>query len=159
MKARVDMQERASSVIGIFRNIENTQVAVRENESDLKKHLKSGVANSKDLEAWFKNIDLLVTEMAILDASLAVLEKVKDGRGSFMILKNGQGVDGHLKSVSKILSPARDDKKMTDKVIETWLDEKMKPHSRFKQVRPLPNPDDWFETIWAEFVKGEVFEK
>jgi len=166
VKARVMMQKRASSVIGIFRNIENTEAAIRQNAADLKKHLKSRVADNKDIEAWIKNIDLLVTERAILDASLAVLEKLDDGRGSFLILKNGQGFDAYLKAASaeykpqgRISSPSRDDRKMTDRVIETWFDEKMKPHSRFEQVRPLPNPDDWFETVWAEFEKDEVFEK
>jgi len=42
-------------------------------------------------------------------------------------------------------------------VIETWLDGKGRAHSEFVPVRPVPVTDDWFETVWTRFKKGEVF--
>jgi hypothetical protein len=46
-----------------------------------------------------------------------------------------------------------------DKVINTaYIPEEGKVVSAFRQVRPIPASDTWFEKVWREYREGEVFE-
>ncbi len=157
---RLKIQKRASATLGITRCIAGTRKAMAENMKQLRKHLSSGAADCPELRAWLKNIDLLITERAMLDASGKLLESLKQSRGSFICRKNSD-MDllhtGYIRAAENSRGGLRDSKVLTDMVIETWIDKKGNAHSEFVPVRPLPRPDDWFETVWAKYVKGEVF--
>jgi hypothetical protein len=132
-----------------------------ENMKQLQKHLSSCVKDRSEIWAWLKNIDLLITERAMLDASGKLLESLKQSRGSIIYQKKGD-MDlqhfGHVTTGENSKDRARNDKALTDMIIETWIDKEGEIHSEFVPVRPLPKPDGWFEAVWARFVKGEVFE-
>jgi hypothetical protein len=132
-----------------------------DNMKQLKKHLSSGIKNRSGIRAWLKNIDMLITERAMLDASGELLKTIKGSRGS-IIKKQKEKIDlchfGPDSAGKKTKDFVLDGKSLTDMVIETWLDKEGDAHSEFVPVRPLPEPDVWFEAVWARFVKGEVFE-
>jgi succinate dehydrogenase/fumarate reductase flavoprotein subunit len=151
------IQQRVSATLGIIRSGGMTEKAAAENALQLERHLSSGVKGMKDLRAWLKNIDLLIAERAMLDASMVLLGKVGGGRGSFMVSDKCdlQFEASSRRPRQKTIHGDR----LTSKVMETRIDGKGRPHSQFIPVRPLPSPDNWFEAVWARFRKGEVFRK
>ena len=155
---RLKIQKRASASLGIIRSVAGTKMAMSRNARQLQKTLSSGVKDLSEVKAWLKNIDLLITESAMLEASLKLLEKLRHGRGSFIYKENGNQNSGYLPAEGKSKNRLSENKALTDMVIETWLDGTGKVHSEFVPVKPVPNPVDWFETVWARFTKGEVFE-
>jgi succinate dehydrogenase/fumarate reductase flavoprotein subunit len=158
---RLKIQKRASATLGIIRSLAGTRKAMAENIKQLQKHILSGVKDRSEIRAWLKNIDLLITERAMLNASGKLLESLKQSRGSFIYQKKAN-MDlrhfGYVLAGGDSKGRARNDKALTDMVIETWIDKEGNAHSKFVPVRPLPKPDDWFEAVWARFMKGEVFE-
>jgi hypothetical protein len=158
---RLKIQKRASATLGIIRSLTETKKARAENMRQLRKNISSSIKDRSEIRKWLKNIDLLITERAMLDASGKLLESLKQSRGSFIYQKKGDMDLRHLGYVSSggnSKDRARNDKALTDMVIETWIDKEGDAHSEFVPVRPLPNPDGWFEAVWARFMKGEVFE-
>jgi succinate dehydrogenase/fumarate reductase flavoprotein subunit len=158
---RLKIQKRATAALGIIRSPAGTKKAMAQNVKQLQMHLSSGVKDRSEIRAWLKNIDLLITERAMLDASGKLLEGLDKSRGSIINKQKGKINRFHFGPDSegeKSVSNVRDDKALTDMIIETWLDKKGDAHSEFVPVRPLPEPDTWFEAIWARFIKGEVFE-
>ncbi|HEY9162541.1 MAG TPA: FAD-binding protein [Desulfomonilia bacterium] len=154
---RLNIQRRASSALGIIRSVAGTKKAMSSNEGQLRKHLSSGVKDLSEIREWLKNIDLLIAERAMLDASLKLLETLGQGRGSFVYRKNDNRDSGCIPAEKKSGSRLSKCKALTDMVIETWLDGKGRAHSEFVPVRPVPVTDNWFETVWTMFKKGEVF--
>ena len=155
---RLKIQKRVSASLGIIRSVAETKKAMSGNARQLHKHLSSGVKDLSEVRAWLKNIDLLVTERAMLDASLKLLERLKKSRGAFVYKEKGNQDSGYVPTEGKSKNRLSKDKALTNMVIETWLDGTGRVHSAFVPVRPVPEPQDWFETVWARFKKGEVFE-
>ena len=151
---REQIQKRATAALGIIRSVAGTKNALAENVKQLQKHLSSGVKDRPGIRAWLKNIDLLITERAMLDASELLLNKLERSRGGFVYEDLGECPRNDSFMPFRAISK----QSHSDKVIETWLDKKGDAHSEFVPVRALPEPDVWFEAVWARFVKGEVFE-
>jgi len=53
---------------------------------------------------------------------------------------------------------APEDPKFREKVLETLVRPDGKLENRWVQRRPLPESDVWFETAWARFRSGEVYQ-
>jgi succinate dehydrogenase/fumarate reductase flavoprotein subunit len=155
---RLIIQKRASSALGIIRSVAVTKKAMSVNAAQLQKHLSSGVKEMSDVREWLKNIDLLITERAMLDASIKLLESLGQGRGSFIYREKSNQDSGYVPTDGKSEDRLSQGKALTSKVIETWIDKEGNAHSEFVPVRPVPKSEDWFETVWARFKKGEVFE-
>ncbi len=158
VEERLKIQKRASSALGIIRGISGTKKAMSANSGQLRKHLSSGVKEISEVRAWLKNIDILIAERAMLDASLKLLESLRQGRGSFIYREKGNEDSVCIPAEGKSKSRPGKGKALTGMVIETWFDKRGNTHSEFVPVRPVPDPDDWFEAVWARFKKGEVFE-
>lgn len=158
VEERLKIQKRASSALGIIRSVAGTKKAMSANTGQLHKHFSSGVKEISEMRTWLKNIDLLITEKAMLEASLKLLENLGQGRGSFIYREKGNENSVCIQAEGKSKSRPGKGKALTGMVIETWFDKAGKVHSEFVPVRPVPVPEDWFESVWARFKKGEVFE-
>lgn len=155
---RLKIQKRVSSALGIIRSVSGTKKAISANSGQLYKHFSSGVKEISEVRTWLKNIDLLIAEKAMLDASLKLLENLRQGRGSFIYREKRNQDFGYVPTDEKFKDRLSQGKELTSKVIETWFNKAGKFHSEFVPVRPVPVPEDWFESVWARFKKGEVFE-
>ena len=84
-----------------------------------------------DLVSLHKRYDALVTQIAVLSAMVFSAEEI-GSRGSALMGGAASDFDFEFD-------------KHVDKVVTTRGDE-----SYFEDVRPLPDCDDWFETVWNE---------
>ena len=90
----------------------------------------------------------------------AVLFAVRSGvgsRGSAVVLDPG-GRPIHDK-LSKTWRIAEENMDYRPKVLETIVHAPGKVEHRWVDCRPIPESDTWFETAWAKFRKGEIYEK
>ena len=81
---RNSIQRRASSTLGIVRNIPVIDNAINENEEMIQIHLEGGIEDRSSLLAFLKNEDLLITERAFLESAKSLLSGLNGGRGPFL---------------------------------------------------------------------------
>ena len=96
------------------------------------------------------NYDTLVTRMAMLSAIDAYLADGGKSRGSFLVV----GPDGGSGGAGGI------DTAHAGSVLETRLlyrDGRIAAENRFVPVRPIPEEDNWFETVYNEYDGGARF--
>jgi hypothetical protein len=53
---------------------------------------------------------------------------------------------------------ASEDPSFREKVQETWFSNG-RVENRWVPRHPIPNPDTWFETAWARFRNGEIYDE
>jgi len=143
---RKKIQLEMSRFAGHLRDINE----MKRMSGELKQLLKdffsvSTVSCSYELPYLMKNRDLIITQLAVLSAIIKTAEEI-GSRGSSLVLSE-DGV-----SISELLpfryKPCNDLQEnclvITDKCQNGFI-------SRFKPVRPLPEPDNWFENVWNKF--------
>jgi len=96
--------------------------------------------------------DLVLAARGYLAALQAYLDRGGGSRGSYLVLEEaGTPLHPALPLRARAEQPEH-----RQEVIEvTWEGENF--WCRVVPVRPLPRPQDWFETIWQAFSRGEVF--
>jgi len=101
--------------------------------------------NISDLASAFENIDLLIAQHVYASAMENYIAAGGGSRGSYIILdENGvYGIPGSSKF-------ALDEGRLSRKIQEVYY----KPQNcdcKWEDVRPIPDNDDWFETVWREY--------
>jgi len=79
--------------------------------------------------AAYKNYDLLLTQIAVLSAMIFSAKEI-GSRGGAVV--DNKPLSANVRSFD-------------DRVVTTTHD-----GSKFEPVRPMPEPDDWFENVWNE---------
>ena len=105
-------------------------------------------ASGKDIPQWFKNRELLDLALAVADAMIFAAERY-GSRGSALVSESDD-----LLSPEPI--PEREEGRK--EVLLTRLDQNGKPVSSFRPVRPIPERELWFETVWKTY-REETEEK
>lgn len=154
---RETIQKRMSSSMGIIRSPKKIQQAIAENNKMRKDHANAGISEEKDLKAFLRNEDLLITEQAFLESAKALLKKLKGGRGSWLV---GE-VETLLPQLTGNQQSSDDvpDNSQNDQIIEYFLNEACEGKTRFVPVRPVPEPETWFEKVWKDFREGIYFKE
>lgn len=112
--------------------------------------------NKTDLRQTFKVRHLAFAHMAYLDAIRCMLENKVGSRGSSIVMDpNGVKVHEQLDERWKIQP---EDPSFKTKVLTTQFDGDRSIHQEWEDVRPIPETDGWFETTWAAFRNGEIYE-
>jgi hypothetical protein len=139
-KERDEMQNLMSKFAAHIRDINEVRALVPQFEKKLSEFFENNIIFDKtELNALFKNRDLLISAIALLKN--IEYSSAAGSRGSGLILaKNGERVLN--------FNYALGNGQFDDKVI---IYKNGKLHQT--DVAPIPNADDWFERVWKEFEK------
>lgn len=116
--------------------------------------------NASALELAFICRDTLYAQLALLSSIDAHIQAGGGSRGSYLIAI-AAGAPPSLK-----LPPAYrclpENKALREKLLYVGLQgqaDAISAHTRWEQCRPLPQNDDWFETAWARFRRGDYLKE
>ena len=91
-----------------------------------------------------------------LEAILFSLESGVGSRGSAVVLDpNGARIHDKLDAHWRI---APDNGDFKSKVLETDSSAEARVTNRWVDCRPIPESEAWFETAWASFRNGEIYD-
>lgn len=133
----------------------------REEAWDLFKRInqRMTVSNRDELPFAFRARDLCLTHALYLEAIFEYLEKNGKSRGSSLVLDhtgikpcNEMGDDWRFS-----LTPP--EAFVNRKILEVGLDENFEPAKHWVDIRPIPEEDGWFETIWHAYVQDQIIRK
>jgi succinate dehydrogenase/fumarate reductase flavoprotein subunit len=157
-EALEDLQTRMSRVGAHIRSLDELAAELPKARKLLDELYNHGCrcANKADLRQTFKVRHLAFAHLAYLDAIRFMLENKVGSRGSSIVMdSNGIKVHKQLKEKWKIQP---EDPSFRAKVLATQIDEDRSIHHKWEDVRPIPQTDGWFETIWAMFRNGEIYD-
>jgi hypothetical protein len=114
------------------------------------------VARRTEMAEAVKTQYLCFAHAVYLDAIRFAVESGVGSRGSAIVLDPG-GRRVH-DSLGPEWAAAPENEAFREKVQETEALPGGGARSRWVDRRPLPSPDAWFETAWARFRSGEVYD-
>ena len=109
-----------------------------------------------DLVAAIQNDHLCLTHVCFLEAIKTLIERGGGSRGSYVVLDE----DGDRSMETKRGSELRhrsENEALRHEILEVGVDQQRGVRVDPVPVRPLPQDDSWYETTWAEWMRGEVF--
>jgi len=141
-------QRRMSDNAAAIRNKENMLETLKETEKILGSLQDIvGVGKPSVVYMYYKLKDILVTQAAVLTALIDYSNTVGDTRGSSLYFdEKGELRDG-LEEIFRFTGEKGDARK---KVQETVL-ENGKFVSYWRDVRPIPSDEDFFENVWRQY--------
>jgi succinate dehydrogenase/fumarate reductase flavoprotein subunit len=114
------------------------------------------VKSWKDIPTAYQNRHLCLSHLVYLEAIREYLKQGGGSRGSYMVM------DPKGSQVLKILGDKwrykENNQSFDQKVQESTVTEKGTVTHKWVNVRPIPREEAWFENVWADFVKGKVFD-
>jgi succinate dehydrogenase/fumarate reductase flavoprotein subunit len=109
-----------------------------------------------ELAEALRNRQLCFAHAIYLEAILFTLRSGVGSRGSCIVLDpDGERVHDKLGEEWRI---APEEEGFRERVLETVATPDGKVQSAWVDRRPIPEADAWFETAWASFRSGEIFE-
>ena len=110
-----------------------------------------------DLVAAIQNDHLCLTHVAFLEAIKTLIERGGGSRGSYVILDEAGDCTMDTKRGSE-LRHRSENEELRKEILEVAVDGRRGVKVSPVPVRPLPDDDSWYETTWAEWMRGEIFE-
>ena len=154
---RAELQERMTRAGAHIRSIPALEAATTEAWEQHRRIRESGCAagSSSDLAECFKNRYLCFAHAVYLEAVLFALRSGAGSRGSAIALSNsGEHVHDKLDE-TWLMVP--ENSEFRGKVLETLADGKAVV-SEWVPRRPLPETNAWFETAWANYRQGGIYD-
>ncbi len=109
-----------------------------------------GAASTRDLPGSFKALDLALTHAIYLEAIGEYLERGGKSRGSYLV-PDASGRPPHpLLGGRWAFTLARPGDFVSANVLEVRLDGQGRVQKKWVPVRPVPRPEGWFESVWAD---------
>ena len=140
-------QRKMSDNAAAIRNADSMKATLYSTKLQIEALSKCGVKDKSKIYLYYKLKDILYTQTAVLTAMLDYAETVGDTRGSSLYFdENGSLRDG-LEEIFRFTEEKGD---THSKVQETVLTEKGFVSS-WRDVRPIPQNDDFFENIWRQY--------
>lgn len=155
---RAEFQARMSRVGAHIRSLDHLPAAVDEAWAQWRRLETQGCAcrDTHGLVEALRNRHLCFAHAVYLEAIRFALESGVGSRGSAIVL------DPHGLQVHPRLDPswriAPEDESFRDRVLETEVGADGRVLNRWVPRRPIPREDAWFETAWARFRDGRVYE-
>jgi succinate dehydrogenase/fumarate reductase flavoprotein subunit len=110
----------------------------------------------RDLSEVLKNRQLCYAHAVYLEAILYAVRSGVGSRGSALVLDR-DGIPIH-KDLEDRWRFAPENPDFREKVLETLPGKDGRVENRWVERHPLPKTDAWFETTWAAFQKGEIYQ-
>ncbi|MBN1532784.1 MAG: FAD-binding protein [Spirochaetes bacterium] len=145
------VRRRMSRSMGIIRNRAALEGALGENRRMWEESRDCGAASPEGIMPLLELQDLLLTERAFLENTLALLQRLNGGRGSFLVAREGDVfiIDSEERCTGIREAPL--DRSLGSVIVETSMDAGGRFFSTFVPVRPVPDPDSWFENVWRRY--------
>ncbi len=157
-RIRVDIQSRMSRAGGHVRDLAIARTAQRE-AWDLVSRLDSieSAADAAALPAVYRNRDLCLAHAVYLDAIVEHLERGGQSRGSYIVDRAAAeaAVSGPDPLCRFDLEPAGSF--VDQHILEIAWQGGSGTSRQWTSVRPIPEPDSWFESVWRAFREGTTF--
>lgn len=142
-------QTRMSRVGAAFRSENTIAAAIREVEREIKNFEENIRVKSPDqLYQVFRFSDMLVMQLVYLDAMADYLQIHGLSRGSAMYT-DPTGIYPHLK-LPAMFTYRLDDGSRANQTQEVWYKDG-RIEARWRNVRPIPQEDDFFENVWRTY--------
>ncbi|MCE1253113.1 MAG: FAD-binding protein [Anaerolineae bacterium] len=154
-----EVQKRMSGVGAHIRSLAELQVESAYAWKQVEKLQKEGCVDPdrRGMKNAFKTLQLCFAHAVYLDAILFALNNGVGSRGSAIVLDpSGQKVHPLLGDDWKIIPENAD---FRSKVLETRLLADGKIENRWVNCRAIPEIDSWFETTWAAYRNGEIYNR
>jgi succinate dehydrogenase/fumarate reductase flavoprotein subunit len=152
--ARAAFQARMSRAGAHIRSLTEIEAALGEAWAQVAELQQVG--DPANLSESLRNRQLCFAHAVYLEALKAALESGVGSRGSSIVLDpDGEPVHPALNDRWRIVP---EDEAWRDKVLETVMAPDGQIRNRWVARRPLPHPDSWFETAWAAYRDGEIYE-
>lgn len=146
---RLRLQRKMSGCAAQMRNLEQIRQFRAELEALYKDYFNQTKMDSlRDSVRLYKNRDMIITQMVVLQAMETAAQAFGTHGGSVVLQKDGVALQEPLSQY--VIAPRKEQKE------NMWMETKLTEAgtvSALKPVRPIPNPDNWFETVWAEYRK------
>lgn len=114
------------------------------------------VRSPRDLPLGFKALDLALTSAVYLEALGEYLERGGRSRGSYLV-PDGSGTPAHARLGPEwAFSLSGPEDFASSRLLEIRLDGHGRVIKTWVPVRPVPSPDGWFESVWADFRAGLI---
>ncbi|MBT7299651.1 MAG: FAD-binding protein, partial [Victivallales bacterium] len=158
---RPAIQERMSRAGAFVRDLATVRQALAEARALCQKIAERGIActSPKQLARASEDRHLALTSVAFLQAIEAYIEGSGGSRGGYMILDPAGDVALQSKR-GRELPHRSENLAKREEILElalapgTLCDFAVTP----VPVRPLPNDDSWYETTWAAWNRGEIYQ-
>lgn len=147
LASREESQHQMSLAAGHIRDPEGMRRLAEQTARELAAFWEqAGVASPRELPALLKNRDILITRQALLSAMLFSAEAFGSHGSCLVPMPGGIPVSPHLPAFA--YRPPQG-----DFIGQVLLTERKGEgfSSHLAPVRPLPQPDNWFETVWREY--------
>ncbi len=140
-------QRRMSDFAAAIRNKESMKEALNSTNIEIKALSKCGVTDKSKLYMYYKLKDILYTQSAVLTAMIDYSDTVGDTRGSSLCFDEKGTLRNGLEEIFRFTEEKGD---TSSKVQETVLSDNGFVSS-WRDVRPIPQNDDFFENIWRQY--------
>lgn len=151
---RKRLGERMSRAGAHIRSLSAVEEARKEAKAELNKLGEiSNLASSRNLSTAFQNYDLLLAQYVYLTAFKDYIELGGKSRGSYLV-KDRDG-ESPLEELGDDFKFSLEDEVFNKKIQRI----KYKgDHCEFnwQNVRPIPEEDNWFETVWKKYLNDEI---
>ena len=156
---RDEFQSRMSAAGAHIREAASLKKAAAEAWGQYKNMLENGakIKSPEDAAEALRNLQLCLAHAVYLEA---ILKQVSDGvgsRGSALTL-SADGQSCH-ESLGAEWNFQPENTGFRNKVLETCVNSAGKVENSWVPRRELPECDGWFENVWAEFNKNEIYDK
>ena len=157
-RERQEFQERMTRAGAHVRSIPVLRKAVAEAWAQWRRLEQNGCgyAGPGELREALRNRQLCFAHVVYLESILYAAEQGVGSRGSAMLLgANGTQVHERLGPEWRFLA---EDVAFREKVLETCVDDEGGVVNVWVDRRPIPETDAWFETAWAAYRKGQIYD-
>jgi succinate dehydrogenase/fumarate reductase flavoprotein subunit len=156
---RAEFQERMGRAAAHVRSREELRAAVDEAWRQYERLEQTGGGQAFDCETAeaIRNLSLCFAHAVYLEAAMFAVESGVGSRGSAIVLDQ-QGMPIHEKLDTR-WRIAVEDPTFRERVLETRVVAPRRVENRWVPRRPIPQADLWFETAWAKFRNGEIYDE
>ncbi len=160
-KYRDEFQSRMSECAAHIRELGAVEKALSEAYKQINRFSETCIKNIDEIPEALKNRQLAIAHAAYIEAVLFYLCNGGGSRGSYMVMDSNAPEGSMLTVLPGVLDEWRykaENVELRSKMLETvYKKENGRYECRFTDRRPLPEEDYWFENVWGDFVKGNVF--
>lgn len=153
-----ELQTRMSEAGAHIRDAEKIAQALNEARVQWQKLAEAGCSydNTSEMARSFTVRQLCFAQIVYLEAIKTAVDSGVGSRGSALVTD----VEGELAhpQLGDEWKFAAEDPAFREQVLETIADPAGEITSEWKPKKDVPVPDAWFETAWAAFRKGEIYD-
>ena len=141
-------QRRMSDNAAAIRVKANMEKALRETKAELSNLNKTAkVAEPSRIYMYYKLKDILTTQCAVLSAMIDYAKTVGDTRGSSLCFDE----KGNLREGLEEIFRFKEENGTTRSKVQETVIENEEFTCSWRDVRPIPSDDDFFENVWSKY--------